>query len=69
MSAVRELSRRMKRERLDFIRSMLREVREMAEGDGDAFLAYLIEMAYIEASDRLRKMEMPQVGEQAGVAA
>lgn len=69
MSAVRELSRRMKRERLDFIRSMLREVREMAEGDGDAFLAYVIEMAYIEASDRLRKIDVPQPVEQSAVAA
>jgi hypothetical protein len=39
---------------LPFVQSMLREIRQIAEADGEHFLTYLIDMAYLEASDRAR---------------
>jgi len=39
---------------LDYIQHMLRELREMAEAERFNMLAYLLEMAYIEANDMLR---------------
>ena len=39
---------------LDYVQSMLRELRTMAEAERCDMLAYLIEMAYIEASDIVR---------------
>lgn len=44
-----------KRERLEYIRSLLGELRTMAVADNEPLLGYLIEMAYIEASDMLRE--------------
>ena len=41
-------------ETLDYIQSMLAQLRGMAEAERCDMLAYLIEMAYLEASDILR---------------
>lgn len=38
---------------LDYIRAMLGQLRAMAEADNCDMLAFLIEMAYLEASDIL----------------
>jgi hypothetical protein len=39
---------------LDYIQSMLGQLRTMAEAERCDMLAYLIEMAYVEASDIVR---------------
>jgi hypothetical protein len=41
-------------ETLDYIQSMLRELRMMTEADKRPMLAYLISMAYLEACDERR---------------
>lgn len=41
---------------LDYIQSVLLSCRDQAAGDRHVMLAYLIEMAYVEASDLLRRM-------------
>jgi hypothetical protein len=41
-------------ETLDFIQGMLGQLRTMAQGERYDVLAYLIEMAYVEASDIAR---------------
>ena len=43
-----------KRRNLRFTQAMLRELRQKADADGETLLTYLIDMAYLEASDRLR---------------
>lgn len=43
-----------KMENLQFAQGMLRELRQKAEADGQKLLTYLIDMAYLEASDRIR---------------
>lgn len=39
---------------LDYLQSMLGQLRTMAEAERCDMLAYLIEMAYVEASDIMR---------------
>ena len=39
---------------LDFIQSMLAQLRGMAEAERLDMLSYLIEMAYFEANDQIR---------------
>jgi|APFEC2959095171_1045051.scaffolds.fasta_scaffold00002_233 hypothetical protein len=39
---------------LDYLQSMLAQMRVMADAEGHAMLAYLIEMAYLEATDAMR---------------
>lgn len=39
---------------LDYLQAMLREMRGIAEAERHDMLAYLIEMAYVEASDIIR---------------
>jgi hypothetical protein len=39
---------------LDYLHAMLGQLRTMAESEGCDMLAYLIEMAYIEAADIIR---------------
>ncbi len=46
--------RKMRMERLRYIQSMLGEMRTMAEAERYDMLTYLIEMAYVEASDIAR---------------
>ena len=55
---------------LDYIQSMLAQLRTMAEAEQCDMLAYLIEMAYIEASDIIRGQRPSRVnGEQGDRAA
>jgi len=51
-------------ETLDYIQSMLGQLRGMAETERCDMLAYLIEMAYLEASDILRGERPSRVSEQ-----
>jgi hypothetical protein len=57
-----------KAERLEYIRSLLGEMRTMAAADNERMLAYLIEMAYVEASDMLRERNQRNAGLPAMVA-
>lgn len=41
-------------ENLDYVQSMLGQLRTMAEAERCDMLAFLIEMAYVEASDIIR---------------
>ena len=41
---------------LDYVQSVLLSCRDQAAGDRHVMLAYLIEMAYVEASDLLRRL-------------
>ena len=43
-----------KMENLQFAQGISRELRQKAEADGEKLLTYLIDMAYLEASDRIR---------------
>ena len=45
---------RRRTETLDFMQSMLGQLRTMAEAERCDMLAYLVEMAYVEASDIIR---------------
>ncbi len=52
---------------LDYIQSMLRELREIAQAERHDMLIYLIEMAYVEASDIIRgerpaRLRVPDTG-------
>jgi hypothetical protein len=51
-------------ESLDYIQSMLGQLRLMAEAEHCDMLAYLIEMAYLEASDVIRGERPSQIAEQ-----
>ncbi|MEN0000593.1 MAG: hypothetical protein AAF940_06890 [Pseudomonadota bacterium] len=56
-------------ERLRYIQSMLGELRQMAEAERLDMLTYLIEMAYVEASDiargaRPRRKSKPKPSDQ-----
>lgn len=51
-------------ETLDYVQSMLGQLRTMAKNENCDMLAYLIEMAYVEASDVLRDQRPSQVPEQ-----
>ena len=51
---MREVGRRGRREALDYMQSLLGELRTMAKAERYDMLAYLIEMAYLEASDIVR---------------
>jgi hypothetical protein len=41
-------------ETLDYVQSMLGQLRQMAEAERCDMLAYLVEMAYVEVSDIIR---------------
>ncbi|MEI9414164.1 hypothetical protein [Mesorhizobium sp. Cs1321R2N1] len=43
-----------KLDNLKFVQAMLREIRQTVQADGESLLTYLIDMAYLEASDRIR---------------
>ncbi|HTV67652.1 MAG TPA: hypothetical protein VMF90_03855 [Rhizobiaceae bacterium] len=51
-------------ETLDFIQSMLGQLRTMAEAERCDMLAYLIEMSYVEVTDLMRSERRSNVGEQ-----
>lgn len=44
-----------RRQRLVYLQEHLRELRQMAQGDGLPLIGYFVEMAYIEACDTVRK--------------
>ena len=44
-----------KLENLQFVQAMLREIRHRTHADGEDLLTYLIDMAYLEACDRVRQ--------------
>jgi hypothetical protein len=48
------LARQHERETQEYMREMLRTLRDIADGQRMANVSYLIEMAYIEVSDVLR---------------
>jgi len=50
----KSLAKTLKRERIEFIRSMTRQLATMARAEKADFVTYLLEMAYVEASDILR---------------
>ncbi|MET3583509.1 hypothetical protein ABID19_006574 [Mesorhizobium robiniae] len=43
-----------KLENLQFVQAMLREIRQIVQADGESLLTYLLDMSYLEASDRIR---------------
>ncbi|OWK21273.1 hypothetical protein AJ88_19415 [Mesorhizobium amorphae CCBAU 01583] len=43
-----------KLENLKFAQAMLRQICQTAQADGESLLTYLLDMAYLEASDRIR---------------
>ena len=51
-------------ESLDYIQSMLGQLRLMGEAEHCDMLAYLIEMAYLEASDVIRGERPSHIAEQ-----
>ena len=51
---MQEATKKRRTETLDYMQSMLGELRTMAEAEHCDMLAYLIEMAYVEASDIIR---------------
>jgi len=40
---------------------MLRELRDMNDRPGNEFLTYLLEMAYVEACDRVRDLHTAEI--------
>ncbi|KQZ13056.1 MULTISPECIES: hypothetical protein [unclassified Mesorhizobium] len=51
---MRQVYTKKRTETLDYMQSMLGQLRTMAEAERCDMLAYLIEMAYVEASDIIR---------------
>lgn len=51
---MRNQPNRRRTETLDYVQSMLGQMRTMAEAERCDMLAYLIEMAYVEVSDIIR---------------
>jgi len=51
---------------LDYLHAMLGELRALAEGGKQQMLAYLIDMAYIEAGDLIRARHTP-AAEKSGI--
>jgi len=49
------------RNTIEYLKQMLLELRAMAEANRDDMLAYMIEMAYVEASDRLREIRATEI--------
>ena len=54
---------RRRTETLDYLQSMLGQLRTMADAERYDMLAYLIEMAYIEASDIIRGERPSRIGQ------
>lgn len=59
---MRQIPHARRTEALDYIQSMLGQLRTMAEAERCDMLAYLIEMAYVEASDIIRGQRPLRVG-------
>ncbi|MBN7756481.1 MULTISPECIES: hypothetical protein [Alphaproteobacteria] len=58
---------RRRTETLDYVQAMLGQLRTMALSERCDMLAYLIEMAYLEASDIIRGERPHRVGQGRGV--
>ena len=55
LAHMRQLAEKARRtDNLDYIQSVLGQLRQMAEAERCDMLAYLVEMAYVEASDIIR---------------
>lgn len=52
---IRSAATQRKVDRLDYVRQMLRELRDMTEGEEEQFLTHLIGMAYVATSDVIRE--------------
>ena len=63
---MREAGKKRRTEALDYMQSMLGQLRTMAEGERYDLLAYLIEMAYVEAGDIARGERPPRIGHEQG---
>jgi hypothetical protein len=48
-------------DKVDYVRSMLKQLQDMARDEGNDMLAYLIEMAHIEASDIVRRSRSSRI--------
>jgi hypothetical protein len=59
-------AKRRRTDRLDYIQSMLGQLRVMAEAERCDMLAYLLEMAYVETGDIIRGDRPLRVGDQQG---
>ena len=64
---MRQVFTRRRTETLDYMQSMLGQLRTMAEAERCDMLAYLIEMAYIEASDIIRGARPARIGRSSGI--
>ena len=60
---MQSLPGRKRTDTLDYIQSMLGQLRNMAEAERCDMLAYLIEMAYVEASDIVRGERPSRISE------
>lgn len=56
------MRKRRRDETLDYVQSMLRELKDMTEADKRPMLAYLISMAYLEACDQRRSEHEQRTG-------
>ena len=61
---MRQGPNRRRTETLDYMQSMLGQLRTMAEAERCDMLAYLIEMSYVEVSDIIRGERPLRVGEE-----
>ncbi|MBX3577888.1 MAG: hypothetical protein KF723_11810 [Rhizobiaceae bacterium] len=61
---MREAFLRRRTDTLDYMQSMLGQLRTMAEAERCDMLAYLIEMSYVEVSDIIRGERPLRVGTQ-----
>jgi len=50
-----------RRDTLEYSQAMLRELRDMNNRPGNEFLTYILEMAYVEASDALREIRKAEL--------
>jgi hypothetical protein len=62
---MQDAGRKRRTEALDYMQSMLGELRTMAKAERQDMLGYLIEMAYLEASD-IARGDRPAVGDATG---
>jgi hypothetical protein len=56
-------------QKLQYVQEMLRDLCSMTKSDRQPMLSYLIEMAYLEASDRLRELHASKHGDRPRQAA
>ena len=49
-----------RKDKLRYIQSMIREVRDLSAPERCSLVTYFLELAYIEVSDEIRKIHKPQ---------